>query len=187
MSRRADLLRLLAVVAAFGVSFVLFRRAMPFSLASPWFVFIVMHCFLGLAAVARPILPLAMPRSLRSIRAWEVEGSLYRTLGVPAFGTLLRRTPLRFLNTDVYLRSRSEDGTRLGVQLEAAEAAHLWAAALITPYIAYAAARQLWGTVFCFIVVQVLGNAYPIMHLRAVRYRLDQLALRKTASRVRYA
>jgi len=187
MSRPADLLRLLAVAAAFGLSFFLFRRAMPFSLASPWFVFILMLCFLGLAAVARPIFPFKMPRTLRSIRPWEAEGGLYRTLRVPAFGMLLRRTPLRLLNTQVYLRSRAEDPARLSAQLEAAEAAHLWAAALVVPYMAYAFAQGMWSTVLCFVVVQVLGNAYPIMHLRAARHRLARYALKKSASRARSA
>jgi hypothetical protein len=41
---------LLAVAAAYAAAFVAIRRAVPFSLDSPWFVFVAMVCVLGLAA-----------------------------------------------------------------------------------------------------------------------------------------
>ncbi|MCU0252792.1 MAG: hypothetical protein MUE61_21585, partial [Vicinamibacterales bacterium] len=97
--------RFLAVAAGYAAAFVATRRFMPFSVASPWFVFVAMVCVLGLAFVAQPIVMIRMPGPLRAIRTWEARGRVYRALGVPAYGRLLRRTPLRLFNVDVYLHN----------------------------------------------------------------------------------
>jgi len=175
VSRLRDIARLLAVAAAFGGSAFLFSRATHFNFASPWFGMIAMLCFLGLAAVARLLFLPRMPRWLRTPRHWEVSGRIYRMLGVAAFGALLRRTPLRRLNAQVYLRRYPGDPAMLSAQLEAAEAAHFWAAALIVPYMAYACVQARWDVFFCFAVVQIAGNVYPILHLRWVRGRLARV------------
>lgn len=179
MGRRGSWMPFLAVAAGYGLAFVAFQRLMPFSVMSPWFVWVAMVCFLGLAAVARPVVRIRMPRSLGRIRAWEVEGGFYRILGVPAFGRLLRRTPLRLLNRDVYLGIRGRETAELMAQLKAAEASHFWDAVLVLPYMIHVGRQGKWSTVFWFSVAQVLVNAYPIMHLRLTRYRLNRLASKK--------
>lgn len=181
MSRPGYWMRLLAVAAGYAAAFFLAQRAVPFSVTSPWFVFVAMVCFLGLAFVAQPLLMIRMPRPLRPIRAWEGERGLYRSIGVPAFGRLLRRPPLRLFNMDVYFRKGAGDMARVGAELEAAEASHFWASALVAPYMAYALAHRLWGALFWISLAQVLINAYPVMHLRLTRYRLDRLASKKAA------
>jgi len=93
MRTPGDWMRFLAVAAAYGVAIFLFQWAAPLSLLSPWFVRTAMVCFLGLAFMARPLMPIRMPRPLRTIRVWKAEGGLYRMLRVPAFGMLLRQTP----------------------------------------------------------------------------------------------
>ncbi len=138
-----------------------------------------MLCFLGLVAFARPLFLLRLPRWLRKPRPWELKGTLYRALGVQVFGMLLQRTPLRLLNSQVYLSEYSDDPARLSAQLEAAEAAHLWAAALIAPYMAYACIANKWSVFFGFVGVQIAGNAYPIFHLRWVRGRLERVLERR--------
>lgn len=176
-----DWTRFLAVAAAYSVAFLSLRRAVPFRLESPWFVFVAMICFLGLTFVARPVVPIRMPRFLRRIQAWEVESGFYPRLGLPAFGRLLRRTPLRLLNRDVYLGAGTRDPAKLSVQLEAAEASHFWDAVLVVPYMVHVSLMGAWSTLLWFSLAQVLVNAYPIMHLRLTRHRLDRLAL-KTSS-----
>jgi hypothetical protein len=57
----------------------------------------------------------------------------------------------------------------VSAQLEAAEAAHYLTAALIVPYMVYAWIQNWWSVIFWFMVVQVVGNAYPIFHMRWVR------------------
>jgi hypothetical protein len=181
MSSFGEWTRLLAVVVAYCVTFLLYRRAVPGGSTSAWFVFVAMICFLGLAFVARPVVPLRVPGPLRTVRSWETEGRIYRALGVPAFGTLLRQTPLRLLNTQVYLTDCGRDGAALTALLEAAEASHLWAGILVVPYLAYACIQGAWETVFWFSVAQVLVNAYPIAHLRLARHRVDRLVRRASA------
>jgi hypothetical protein len=176
-------MRFLAVAAAYSVAFVWLRRATSFSLVSPWFVFVAMVCVLGLAFVAQPLLMIRMPRPLRAIRAWEVEGGVYRAVGVPAYGRLLRRTPLRLFNRDVYLRGGLRDAARVGAELEAAEASHFWAALLVVPYMGYALAHRMWAALFWISLAQVLINAYPVMHLRLTRQRMARLASRRPSRR----
>ncbi|MFI4901869.1 MAG: hypothetical protein ACHP91_00490 [Burkholderiales bacterium] len=89
------------------------------------------------------------------------------------------------MSRDDKLRRRTEDPARLNVQLESAEAAHLWAGAVIVPYVVYAFAAGIWRTAICFTIVQVLGNAYPIMHLRVVRSRVDRYASTISVRRAR--
>jgi hypothetical protein len=177
MKRLRDVLILLAVAIAFGVSLTLFRSVVGFT--SPWFALTIMFSFLGLVAFARPLFLLRLPSWLREVRVWEMRSSLYRVLGVPAFGELLRRTPLRYLQPLVYLRRYPGDPTKVQAQIEAAEAAHFWAAALVIPYMVFACVQNWWGVIFWFMVVQVVGNLYPILHLRWVRGRLTRVINKK--------
>jgi hypothetical protein len=172
--------RFLAVAAGYAATFAAFQRFQPFSVASPWFVFVAMICFLGLAFAAQPIVMLRMPGPLRLVRAWEREGGFYRAIGVPTFGRLLRRTPLRLFNVDVYLRNGLRDAPRVGAELEAAEASHLWDAMLVLPYMVYLTGQGAWTAFLGFSLAQMLINVYPIMHLRLTRHRLERLASKRS-------
>jgi hypothetical protein len=174
-------MRFLAVAAGYGVAFVALQRVMPFSLASPWFVVMAMICLLGLAFVAQPVVMIRMPWFLRTIRAREVHGAFYRAVGVPAYGRLLRRTPLRLFNMDVYLRNGLADTAKVGAELEAAEASHLWAAVLVLPYMVYASLLGWWTALLWVSLAQALINVYPIMHLRLARHRLERLAAKRSS------
>jgi len=173
MKKLRDIFILFAVTVAFAVSLNMLRRAVGFS--SPWFALTTMFCFLGLVAFARPLLILTLPSFLRTVRVWEMRSRLYRVLGVSAFGELLRRTPLRYLQPLVYLKRYPGDPTMVQTQIEGAEAAHFWAAALVIPYMMFACVQNWWGVIFWFMIVQVVGNVYPILHLRWVRGRLTRV------------
>jgi hypothetical protein len=175
--------RFLAVAAGYAAAFLAMQRVMPFSVASPWFVFVAMVCVLGLAFVAQPIVMIRMPGPLRVIRAWEAGGRVYRALGVAAYGRLLRRTPLRLFNVDVYLRNGLRDWMNVGAELEAAEASHFWAAVLVAPYIAYLITHGMWAPLFWIGLAQVLINLYPVLHLRLTRHRLGALVAKRHARR----
>ena len=177
MKKLRDIFILFAVTVAFGVSLFMFRRAVGFT--SPWFALTTMFCFLGLVAFARPLFLLRLPGWLRQVRTWEMRGRVYRVLGVSVFGELLRRTPLRYLQPLVYLKRYPGDPARVQTQIEGAEAAHFWATALVIPYMVYACVQNWWGVLFWFIVVQIVGNVYPILHLRWVRGRLTQVLDKK--------
>ncbi len=181
MGSRGRWRRLGGVAAGYGVAFLLVRRVDPGIVTSPWFVVAAMICFLGLMSVAKDLVRIRMPRAIRGVRDWEARGRVYRVLGVAAFGALLRRTPLRLLNTDVYLAPRTRHTGALGAQLEAAEASHFWAAVLVVPYMVRLGLAGTWGALFWVTVAQALANLYPIMHLRMARHRLDRMTARRTA------
>lgn len=161
--------RFLAVGLGYAAAFVLVRRTWAFSLDSPWFVITAMICVLGLASMTRPLVRLRMPAALRRVRAWEVRGRAARWLGVRRFGRLLRHTPLRLLNTHVYLRAGERDLSRVLQELEAAEASHAVSALLVVPYMVRAAGMGWWGRLWWVALAQLVINLLPIMHLRVAR------------------
>jgi glycosyl-4,4'-diaponeurosporenoate acyltransferase len=167
---------LLATLTAFGVSLWMMQRVV--GPGSPWMALIVFFCFLGLARVAGPSYTLEVPGSLRAIRPWELEGGLYRRLAVPEFGALLRDAPLRLLNATVYVSRHRRALPDLCRQVASAEAIHFWGAVLLAPYLLYCGWRGMWAILACFLVLQIVGNAYPIMHLRSVRGRLERVCAR---------
>lgn len=177
MDKWRSIVLLAGTVAGFAASLVLLQRVLGAS--SPWLGLLGMFYLLGLSKVAEPLFLLRMPRALREIRRSETDGALYRRLLVPSFGKLLRDTPLRYLNLAVYLTRKQPHLTQLYRLTEAAEAAHFWAASLFTPYIGYVWWAGHRREAVLFLVVQVLGNVYPILHLRLVRGRLNRILRRR--------
>lgn len=175
MPKWLHLLILLAVLLMFGASFALLQRVI--GITSPWLAILLMFYFLALAKVAEPLFRLRVPGPLRRLRPWELKGDVYRRLAVPAYGKLLRRTPLRYLNSAVYLKERRSDLPKVYLKVESGEASHFWAAVLLMPYIGYAWLNGEWSVAGWFLLAQVLVNLYPILHLRRVRGRLDRLNL----------
>ena len=100
-SRSRALVPLMAAIVAFAFSLVLLDRQLGYT--SPIFAVTLMCCVLGISAVGRPFFRLRVPRAIYQLRTWECAGHVYRLLGVPRFGALLRDTPLPFLNSHVYL------------------------------------------------------------------------------------
>ncbi len=150
--------------------------------SSPWFAVIASFCFLGLLDLAGPFLQTRMPRSLRQVRPWEVHRKAYRAIGVPAFGDLLRRSPLRRLNQRVYLKAAGSDLSLVRTHLEQAEAAHFWGGVATIPYVVFAGIAGWWAALMSLVVFNVVVNLYPLLHLRWARARIDR-ALKTDPSR----
>jgi hypothetical protein len=176
---------LVAVIVVFGASFAMLSRVIGIS--SPWLVVLLMFYFLGIARIADPLVRLRMPRVLRPLRGWEREGDVYRRLHVPGFGRLLRKSPLRYLNSGVYLDRERRGPVQVRLQAESAEASHFWAAVLFMAYVALAGLKGMWNIVAWFLLAQVLVNVYPVLHLRYVRGRLDRTIRRSGAAQERRA
>jgi hypothetical protein len=181
MKKLRDYIVLLLVGAAFAFTLVLLGRAV--GVTSPWFGVVVMFDFLGMVALSRSLILLKLPGFLRIEREWEAKGILYKALRVPAFGALLRRTALRHLNPVVYLK-QNPNPSIVQAQIESTEAAHLLAAALIVPYMAYACVEGRWRSVAWLTLVQIVFNLYPILHLRWVRVRMNRLQHRGPLIRI---
>jgi Glycosyl-4,4'-diaponeurosporenoate acyltransferase len=171
-------LMLSTVIAVLGTSLALLASFTGVN--SPWVSLLLMFDFLGVAKVAQPLFRLRMPKALHRVRRWERVGNVYRRLGVPGFGKLLRRAPLRYLNSAVYLARTEGDLSAVLLRAESGEAIHFWAAVLFTPYVMLAGVNRQWGVAAWFSLAQVLVNIYPILHLRHVRWRVTR-TLRKIA------
>jgi len=164
---------LMATVLVLGASFALLGSVI--GMDSPWLMLLLMFDFLGIAKVAEPVFRLKMPRGLQPVRRGE---RATRRLGVLGFGRFLRRSPLRYLNSAVYLDARHGDLNEVRLHAEYAEACHFWAAVLFTPYVLYAVLHRQWIVAAWFTLAQVLVNVYPILHLRLVRERLTRTLAR---------
>ena len=162
---------------ALALSIVMLAQVIGY--ASPWIALLLMFDLMALAKVAEPLFVLRMPATLRRVRRWESTSAVYRQLGVRLFGTVLRNTPFRFLNTGVYMSSEAKDLHRLYRRVASAEATHFWAALLFMAYIGhlYLSGRPQIAT--AFLAVQVLFNVYPILHLRLMRGRLEAILQRQ--------
>ena len=152
MKRLGGLSILLVATFPFRKCLILLWRILGFR--SPLFVLIAMIALPGLVVFVQPVLPLRLPSFLRELRDWEMRGRLYRRLGVPAFGALLRMTPLRYLNPRVYLHRTPGNPASVEAEIEVAEAAHFWATALIVPYMVYVCVRNWWGVMLWSLVVR---------------------------------
>ena len=168
-----DLGKFLIVATIFAVCFAMLASVIGF--ASPWLGLLLMFYFMGLARVAEPLFVFRVPQALRPLSPSQVSSGIYRWFGARSFGTLLRVTPLRYLNGSVYLAGKRRSTAELSRLLESSEAVHFWAAVLFTPYIAYVWSRGLIAESVLFVLVQVVFNVYPILHLRIVRARLDRI------------
>ena len=170
------LLATVGTAIGFALCLVMLGRVIGFS--SPWFVLQAMFCFLGLAKVAEPVFALSIPSELCAVRPWEGRDGPYRSLGVFGFGEFLRRSPFRHLNATVYLGGGRRDLQALYRHARASEATHFWAAVLFAPYIGYLAWSGRWVLAVLFLAIHLLFNVYPILHLRALRGRLDGVVRR---------
>jgi hypothetical protein len=162
---------LTATAIGFGFSFVMLQQFV--GSASPWLGFILMFYFLGLAKTAEPLFMLRLPGKIRDVRSWENDGVVYRYLAVSTFGRLLRETPLRYLNPTVYLVDGKPDLLKIYRQVASAEAIHFWAAVLFTPYIGFVWLTGHKREAMIFLLIQLLFNVYPVLHLRTVRGRME--------------
>ena len=171
-----DLSKLTIVAAFFGVCFIMLAGVIGYE--SPWLGLLLMFYFMALAKVAEPLFMMRLPKALHAVKP---ERGVYRCFGVRHFGALLRNTPLRYLNASVYLAHGRHSLAELRHGAESSEAIHFWAAVLFTPYIAYLWARGHVTESMLFVLVQLVFNVYPILHLRLVRARLDHVPFhRKT-------
>ncbi|MCJ7555982.1 MAG: hypothetical protein MUP90_03590 [Gammaproteobacteria bacterium] len=169
---------MVVVGTALALALSLVMLAQVIGYASPWIALLLMFNLMALAKVAEPLFVLRMPATLTGLRRCELTSGVYRRLGVRVFGTVLRNTPLRFLNTGVYLSSEARDLHSLYRRVASAEATHFWAALLFMPYIGYLYLSGRPQIATGFLAVQVLFNVYPILHLRLMRGRLDAILQR---------
>jgi hypothetical protein len=170
----------LVVAALFSACAVMWAKVE--GVRSPWLGLFCMFYFMGIAKSAQPQFLFRMPSALRAVHPDAARAAARNRWGVRRFGALLRNTPLRYLNSSLYLSDRERDVPQLLRRIEAAEAIHFWAAVLFTPYIVYILARGLLAQALLFVLVQLVFNLYPILHLRLVRARFAKACYRSSGA-----
>lgn len=101
--------------------------------------------------------------------------AMYRALGVGVFRTWLLRTPFRRLNQHVHLQGSSPEKLRaLKGHMETAEAGHViafvWTLALTVIYARFNSPNFIpW-----LVVLNVVGNVYPVLLQRMNRLRVQR-------------
>jgi hypothetical protein len=173
----------IVVTAFMGGTLFLFGQFVGYR--SPLFAVIAAADALGVVALTRPAFHWGLPAFLRSAREWERTGRLYRLLGVPQFGALLRRPPLRYLNTMVYVRGHGAELAQVRSSILDAEGAHFWAVMLTIPLIGYDLSRGWWDSVLGVLAFHIALNAYPTFHLRSVRIRIERLCAAHPSAQAR--
>jgi Glycosyl-4,4'-diaponeurosporenoate acyltransferase len=163
-------------LALFGVSLAMLGRYLGYR--SPVFAVIAAADILGFVALTRPAFSWRLPARAARLAAWEREGTWYRRIGVPLFGAAIRRSPLRYLNRTVYLAGQGARLAEVHASLLAAEGAHFWAVVPTVPLLAYAMLLGWWDSVLWVCVFHGVLNAYPTLHLRSVRARIERARVR---------
>jgi hypothetical protein len=142
-------------------------RSVAFALVANWLI-------VAWVALIGPAIRWRLPRGYPRLRAWEHDGRLYQWLGVPVFGTLVRKKPLRALSPDIYLRGRPG---RLDIVLALsaqAEAVHVWIFVLALPLVLYGVVRGWWDAAGWLLLVNGGLNLYPVLQQRMIRCRLER-------------
>lgn len=163
----------IAFAAGMTLALGAFGRKVGFG--SPGFALLAAFCVLGLIDLLMPLFSIRMPARLRGLRPWEARTGVYRAIGVTRFGTMLRRTPLRYLNRRVYLAAAAADLPALRIQLENAEAGHFWGGAVTIPYLVGVMSQSAWVTAVSVALFDLFVNVYPLLHLRHVRGRVERV------------
>lgn len=143
-------------------------RSLAFAVVANWLI-VAWVALLGSAVRWR------LPESYLRLRTWERDGTVYRRLGVPAFGELVRRTPLRTLSPDIYLRGRPGRLETVAAFSRTAEVVHVWIFLLALPLVLYAVARAWWDAACWLLVINGLLNLYPTLHQRLIRSRIERV------------
>lgn len=172
---------LIAGTAAFVLALVLFARV--FDARSAVFAITATMMVGSWTAVIQTVRPLRLPSAMKEVGPRESEVLRQRWTGIRLFGTVLRRTPLRYLGGAVYLRQCANGPSGVLQGIQAAEEVHVWALLLCLPALIYWGIQAWWASVAASLLVHTVLNVYPVLHLRLTRariqraYQADRLAL----------
>jgi hypothetical protein len=139
---------------------------------SPGGAVLIYGLSMTLVWLARQLVPFAFPPGYYRPRPLEIDGHLFRRLGVVTFKRLLFKSRVELLNFSARLfHGRSGlDGLERGIrQAETDHAIALLVMAVIT---IYAATKGWWALASWLLLANVVANVYPIMLQRHNRARL---------------
>jgi hypothetical protein len=168
----------LVISSALAV-YIVFIVAHNLGFRSPIMALSSVGCALGVVVANMSTVCWSIPKALAPVRSWETSGRVYELLGVYIYGAFLRRPPLRYFNTSVYVKSRRADLPNVYVSIMRAEAAHFWAFTITSPIMVYELMNQWWDGLGWFLLFHAFFNIYPGLHLRHIRARIETVIRRK--------
>jgi hypothetical protein len=160
------------VLATIGLAAAVGWCERSFGWQSPVFAALANWCVVVYVAVTSTMVRWTLPSRCHRLFRWEMDGTVYRRLGVGWFGALVRRTPLRQFSPTLYVRSRRDRLSAVLRGTEQAEDAHWWACALALPLPMFTGAHAWWAASAWLCVFNVTFNVYPALLQRFTRARL---------------
>lgn len=120
----------------------------------------------------RHVVPFAFPRRYYRLRPFEVDGRLYRRLGVVTFRWLLFKSRVELLNFSARLSHGRTGLHRLERGIREAESDHATALLVMIVATIHAAMNAWWALASWLLLTNIVANVYPIMLQRHIRARL---------------
>jgi hypothetical protein len=125
-----------------------------------------------LVRLMRHVVPFAFPPGYYRLRPFEIDGRLYRRLGVVTFKWLLFKSRVELLNFSARLSHGRTGLHGLERGIGEAETDHAIALLVMVVLTIYAAMHAWWALVSWLLLANVVANLYPVMLQRHNRARL---------------
>jgi hypothetical protein len=168
--------QILAFVAVTGVVIAVVdaasRTAMFPMFRYPGGAVLVYSLSMTLVWLIRHVLPFALPFQYHRLRPFEIDGRLYRYLGIVTFKWLLFNSGVEILNFSARLSHGRTGLVGFERGIREAETDHAIALLVMGVVTLYAAVNAWWALTSWLLLANVVANVYPIMLQRHNRARL---------------
>jgi hypothetical protein len=168
--------QILAVVAATGVVIAVVdacsRTAVFPMFRNPGGAVFVYALSMTMIWLMRRLVPFALPHRYHRLRPFEIDGRLYRDLGIARFNWLLLKSGIDILNSSARLLHGRAGLVGLERGIRDAETDHAFALLVMVVVTLYAAVNAWWALTSWLLLANVVANVYPIMLQRHNRARL---------------
>jgi hypothetical protein len=168
--------QILAVVAATGVVIAVVdtcSRTGVFPIfRNPGGAVLVYALSMTLVWLVRQLVPFALPHRYHRLRPFEIDGRVYRDLGIVTFKWLLFKSGVEHLNFSARLSHGRSGLVGLERGIRVAETDHALALLVMVVVTLYAAVNAWWALTGWLLLANVVANVYPIMLQRHNRARL---------------
>jgi Glycosyl-4,4'-diaponeurosporenoate acyltransferase len=120
----------------------------------------------------RHVVPFAFPRRYYRLRPFEIDGRLYRRLGVVTFKWLLFMSRVELVNFSARLSHGRTGLYGLERGIREVESDHATALLVMVVATLHAAMNAWWALASWLLLTNIVANVYPIMLQRHTRARL---------------
>lgn len=173
LNAAGQILALVAVAAAALVAVAAFSQTAMFQrFHHPGGAVLVYGLSMTLIWLMRHVVPFAFPPRYYRLRPFEIDGQLYRRLGVLGFRWLLFKSHIELLNVSAKLSHGKAGLQRLERGGRDAETDHASALLVMVVITAYAGLHGWWVLAGSLLLTNFVANVYPIMLQRYTRARL---------------